>query len=263
MLLAIDVGNTNTVFAVHDGAGFAATWRIRTEGRRTADEYFVWLKQLMIHQNIALDDIEGMIIGATAPQTLFNLRRLGRTYFDCEPLIIGDPGVVINVPVEYDNPSGIGADRLLNALAAYQTYGPNLIVVDFGTATTFDIVNERGAYIGGIIAPGVRIAAEALYQAASKLPRVDIDKPARVIGKDTVPGMQSGLFWGYVSLIEGLVRRIENELDREMTVIGTGGLSPIFAQGTELFAHVDPDLTLRGLVEVYRRNVGRPSDVGD
>ncbi|MEO1291820.1 MAG: type III pantothenate kinase [Pseudomonadota bacterium] len=257
MLLAIDVGNTNTVFAVHDGAKFAATWRIRTVGPRTADEYFVWLNQLMVHEGLGRSSIDGIIIGATAPQTLFNLRRLGRTYFNCEPLVIGDPTVDVGVAIEFDNPASVGADRLLNALAAYKTYGPNLIVVDFGTATTFDLVDEKGAYIGGIIAPGVRIAAEALYQAASKLPRIEVEMPPSVIGKDTVPGMQSGLFWGYVSLVEGLVARIEKELDRSMTVIGTGGLSPTFAGGTDVIHHVDPDLTLRGLVEVYRRNVGR------
>ncbi|MEO1121411.1 MAG: type III pantothenate kinase, partial [Pseudomonadota bacterium] len=158
--------------------------------------------------------------------------------------------------VRTDRPAEVGADRVVNALAAFQTYGPNLIVVDFGTATTFDIIDHDGAYAGGVIAPGVRTSAEALYQAASKLPRIDIEKPERVVGTDTVPAMQSGLFWGYVGLIEGICRRISVEMDRKMTVIATGGLSPLFNEGAEVIEHVDDDLTLRGLVEIYRRNAG-------
>ncbi|MEM6667810.1 MAG: type III pantothenate kinase [Pseudomonadota bacterium] len=256
MLLVIDVGNTNTVFAAHDGEGFVQRWRLRTEGRRTSDEYFVWLNQLMSHAGIGRKNIDGIVIASVAPQTLFNLRRLATDYFDTEPMIVGAPGVDLGVEVRTDRPAEVGADRVVNALAAFQTYGPNLIVVDFGTATTFDIIDHDGAYAGGVIAPGVRTSAEALYQAASKLPRIDIEKPERVVGTDTVPAMQSGLFWGYVGLIEGICRRISVEMDRKMTVIATGGLSPLFNEGAEVIEHVDDDLTLRGLVEIYRRNAG-------
>lgn len=257
MLLVVDVGNTNTVFAAYDGDAFVERWRLRTEGRRTSDEYFVWLNQLMSHAGIGRKNVDAIVIASVAPQTLFNLRRLAHDYFDVEPLVVGAPGVEIGVTVKTDRPAEVGADRVVNALAAYQTYGPNLIIVDFGTATTFDIVDEDGAYAGGVIAPGVRTSAEALYQAASKLPRIEIDKPQRVVGSDTVPAMQSGLYWGYVGLIEGICRRIEGEMDRKMTVIATGGLSPLFAEGAEVIQHIDDDLTLRGLVEIYRRNAGR------
>ncbi|MEL6979053.1 MAG: type III pantothenate kinase [Pseudomonadota bacterium] len=258
MLLAIDVGNTNTVFAVHDDEAFAATWRIRTEGRRTADEYFVWLSQLMNHAGVPRQAITGVVIASVAPETLFNLRRLAMDYFALAPLIVGEPGVDFGVEVRTARPAEVGADRVVNALAAYRRYGPDLIVVDFGTATTFDVIDHDGAYAGGVIAPGVNLSSEALFQATSKLPRIDVAKPPQVVGLDTVPAMQSGLFWGYVGLIEGICARVKAERARPMTVIATGGLSALFAQGAEMIDHVDEDLTLRGLVEIHRRNVGRP-----
>lgn len=257
MLLAVDVGNTNTVFAAHDGERFTATWRIRTEGRRTADEYFVWLSQLMSHAGVPLTSITGFMIASVAPETLFNLRRLAADYFQTTPLVVGEAGVDLGVEVRTDRPSEVGADRVVNTLAAHLAYGADLIVVDFGTATTFDVVDQDGAYAGGVIAPGVNLSSEALFQATSKLPRIDIAKPAAVVGRDTVPAMQSGLYWGYVSLIEGICRRIKAERQREMTVVATGGLSSLFAAGTDEIDHVDGDLTLRGLIEIHRRNAGR------
>ncbi|MEM9725746.1 MAG: type III pantothenate kinase [Pseudomonadota bacterium] len=257
MLLAVDVGNTNTVFAAHDGEKFAAAWRIRTEGMRTSDEYFVWLSRLMRHKGVSLGDITGIIIASVAPQTLFNLKRLSVDYFRTEPLVIGEPGVDLGMPVRTDHPSDVGADRVVNALAAMASYGPNLIIVDFGTATTFDVVDGDGAYAGGVIAPGVNLSSEALFKATAKLPRIAIARPPKVVGRDTVPAMQSGLYWGYVSLVDGMCQRIKAERGDEMTVVATGGLSALFATGAEQIDHVDDDLTIRGLIEVYRRNAGR------
>ena len=257
MLLAIDVGNTNTVFAIHDGTRMVANWRIQTRGRRTADEYFVWLTNLMNHQHIGRKHIDAIIIGSVAPETLFNLRRLAETYFNCRPLVVGEPDVDLGVGNKADHPAEVGADRLINTLAAYTKYGPNLVVLDFGTGTTFDVVDEDGAYAGGVIAPGVNLASEALYQAAAKLPRIEVARPAQVIGTNTVACMQSGIYWGYVGLIEGILNRIDAERETDMKVIATGGLAPLFAQGVPAISACDQDLTLRGLVEIYRRNVGR------
>ncbi len=259
MLLAIDVGNTNTLFAVHDGATLVAQWRIRTHGRRTADEYFVWLSHLMAHAQIDRGRIDGIVIGSVAPETLFNLRRLAESYFGCAPMVVGAPGVDLGVANKAEHPAEVGADRLINTLSAYERYGPNLVVLDFGTGTTFDVVDHEGAYAGGVIAPGVNLAAEALYQAAAQLPRIDIARPPQVVGRNTVACMQSGVYWGYVGLIEGILSRIEAERGASMTVIATGGLAPLFAEGVPAIKHCDQDLTLRGLVAIYRRNVGRPN----
>ncbi|MBX2854874.1 MAG: type III pantothenate kinase [Rhodobacteraceae bacterium] len=257
MLLAIDVGNTNTVFTVHNGEHFVAEWRLRTDGRRTADEYFAWLNQLMIHEQFGRKLIDGIVIASVAPQTLFNLRGLAKKYFDCEPVVVGEPGVDLGVEVRSEHPAEVGADRIVNTLAGFESYGPNLILVDFGTATTFDVVDQDGAYAGGVIAPGVNLAAEALYQAASALPRISIERPPQVVGVNTVQCMQSGMYWGYIGLIEGICRRINSERGVEMTVIATGGLSPLFAEGSEVIKQADPDLTMRGLVSIFRRNAGR------
>lgn len=257
MLLAIDVGNTNTVFALHDGAVFVADWRIATKRDRTADEYFAWLAQMLTHNGVERDAIDAVVIASVAPQTLFNLRTLADRYFRVAPLIIGEPGVELGIEVRTDRPREVGADRIANAVAAVQSDGPNLIIVDFGTATTFDVVDGDGAYAGGVIAPGVNLSLDALVQAASKLPRIDIAKPQRVVGQDTEPAMQSGIYWGYVGLIDGICARIKAERETEMRVIATGGLSPLFASGAAAIDKIDRDLTLRGLVEIYRRNAGR------
>ncbi|MEL7154268.1 MAG: type III pantothenate kinase [Pseudomonadota bacterium] len=248
MLLAIDVGNTNTVFALHDGSQFISEWRCSTESTRTADQYFVWLRQLMQHNALADAVIDEVVISNTAPATLFNLRVLCDRYFECRPLVVGKEGCDLPVEIRVDNPSEVGADRLVNTISAHATYGPNLIVLDFGTATTFDVVGHDGAYVGGVIAPGVNLSLEALKNAAAHLPHIDITMPPQVVGTNTVACIQSGAFWGYVSLIEGVCQRIAAEKDREMKVIATGGLSPLFARATSIIDKTDPDITMRGLV---------------
>ncbi|HSZ73864.1 MAG TPA: type III pantothenate kinase [Rhizomicrobium sp.] len=255
MLLCIDAGNTNIVFAVHDGNTTRAEWRAVTETTRTADEYAVLLSPLLTFQGLSFADIDTAIIATVVPAALFDLRQFCRKYLNCEPLVVGDPGVDLGIEVKTDRPQAVGADRLVNAVAAHATYKGALIVVDFGTATTFDIVGENGDYEGGVIAPGVNVSAEALHQAAAMLPRVAIGRTQNVIGKDTVPAMQSGLFWGYIGLIEGLVARIKEEYGKPMKVIGTGGLATPFHRQTEAIDHLDPDLTIRGLVMIHTRNV--------
>jgi type III pantothenate kinase len=254
MLLAIDVGNTNSVFAIHDGSDYLAEWRCATDVKRTADEYFVWLRQLMNHHGFSADQIDGVVISSTAAGTLFNLRVMADKYFGCRPWIVGKPGTEIGIEVRVEPNTRVGADRLVNTLSAYRTYGGDLIAVDFGTATTFDVVGVDGAYEGGVIAPGVNLALQALENVATALPEIDVTKPERVVGLNTVACMQSGIYWGYVSLVEGICRRIMEERGRTMKVIATGGLSPLFARGTEVFDAVDGDLTLRGLAAVYELN---------
>jgi type III pantothenate kinase len=253
MLLAIEQGNTNTVFAVHDGQGWIAQWRTATMASRTADEYAVWLSQFLQMHGLALKVLDACIISTVVPQSLFHLRNLSRRYLKAEPLVIGE-NAKLGIALRIDNPSEAGADRLVNCIGAYVKYGGPLIVVDSGTATNFDIVGEDGAFEGGIIAPGVNLSMEALHTAAARLPRVAIQKPKMVIGTDTVGNMQSGVYWGYVSLIEGLVTRIKAEYGRPMKVIGTGGVASLFHGATDLIDDFDPDITVRGLLEVWRRN---------
>ncbi|MEM6467494.1 MAG: type III pantothenate kinase [Pseudomonadota bacterium] len=253
MLLAVDVGNTNTVFALHDGSQLVAEWRCRTEGRRTADEYFVWLQQLMEHAGIT-QTVGAVIISSVVPQVVFNLRVLSDRYFSCRPLVVGKPEVALGVPVRVDADTQVGADRLVNTVGAYDRYGGNLIVVDFGTATTFDVVGTDGAYEGGVIAPGVNLSLKALSDAAAALPYIDVTKPDQVVGTTTRGCMVSGIYWGYVGLIEGICTRISQERGQTMKVIGTGGLSTLFNQGTEVFDAIDGDLTIHGLVLIHARN---------
>lgn len=255
MLLAIDSGNTNVVFSVYDGNEPRGMWRCSNDPRRTADEYMVWLMQLMELDGIDRKEIAGAIIASVVPEALFHLVSLCHRYFDCEPLVVGEPGVDVGIEILMDRPEQVGADRLVNAVAAHDRYREPVIVVDFGTATTFDIVDAHGNYAGGVIAPGINLSLEALYRAASKLPRVEIKPTEKIIGKATIPGMQSGIFWGYVGLIEGLIQRIRAELGAPtMPVIATGGLAPMFAEATTLFDHIDRDLTIHGLILIYRRN---------
>jgi type III pantothenate kinase len=254
MLLAIDVGNTNTVFALHDGDHFVAEWRMKTDGARTADEYFVWLRQLMDFQNIGVRAVRHAICSSVAPKTVFNIKKLCETYFACTPLFVGGPDTRLPVEVRVNAPQEVGADRIVNTVGAYRKYGPDLIVIDFGTATTFDVVDGDGAYAGGVIAPGVNLSIEALHRAAARLPSIDVAKPESVVGRDTLSCMRSGAYWGYVSLIEGLCRRIAEERGTTMTVIATGGLSVLFAKSTEAIHHVDADLTMRGLVDIHAFN---------
>lgn len=263
MLLAIDVGNTNIVFAICDGDTIKWRWRISTDGQRTADEYAVWLHQLMQLEGVERTLIDAAIIATVVPPTLFNLQRLCRKYFDVEPLIVAIGSINLGLRIDLPNPAEVGADRLVNAVAAHAAHAGNLIVVDFGTATTFDVVSADGAYQGGVIAPGINLSMDALYQAAAKLPRIAVEPPQNaqgndlgVIGKGTVHAMQSGVFWGYVGLIEGLVRRITSEIIGPVTVIATGGLATLFNRHTSAIDHVDGDLTIRGLVRIHALNAG-------
>jgi type III pantothenate kinase len=254
MLLCIDCGNTNTVFSVWDGTRFIATWRIATNHLRTADEYFVWLSTLIASAKLKLK-IDAAIVSSTVPRVVFNLRVLCNRYFDCRPLVVGKPECALPVPPRVDQGTTVGPDRLVNTVAGYARHGGDLIVVDFGTATTFDVVDTDGAYIGGAIAPGVNLSLEALHMAAAALPNVDVTKPSQVIGTNTVACMQAGVYWGYVGLIEGLVAKIRAERGRKMKVIATGGLASLFEQGTEVFDAVEDDLTLHGLVLIHRHNL--------
>ncbi|QBX37960.1 type III pantothenate kinase [Brevundimonas sp. S30B] len=253
MLLAIEQGNTNTLFAVHDGTDWVAQWRAATESSRTADEYAVWLSQLMAMRGLDLKALDGCIISSVVPQSMFNLRNLSRRYLGAEPLVIGE-NATLGMEARILKPSEAGADRLVNAIGAHLKYPGDLIVIDSGTATTFDVIAADGAFEGGVIAPGVNLSLQALHEAAAMLPRIAIQKPERVIGKDTVSNMQAGVFWGYISLIEGLVARIKTEWGNPMTVIGTGGVASLFEGATDSIDHFDPDLTIRGLLEIWRRN---------
>ena len=256
MLLAIDSGNTNIVFAVFDGDQLRGEWRASTDAERTADELGVWLTQLLAIEGLSARDIDAAIIASVVPAMVFNLKTLCRRYFRSEPLVVGDENVHLGIGIRLDRPEEVGADRLVNAVAAHHCYGGPMIVIDFGTATTFDVVDAAGNYCGGAIAPGINLSLQALHTAAAKLPRVAIGRPRQVIGKATVPAMQSGIFWGYVGLIEGLVKRIKEEFGSDMLVIATGGLAPLFIEATESIDRLDADLTLRGLLLIHRRNAG-------
>ena len=253
MLLAIDCGNTNTVFSVWDGAQFLATWRIATDHKRTADEYFVWLQTLIALKKLDLAITEA-IISSTVPRVVFNLRVLCDRYFNCRPLVVGKPECRLPTPPRVDQGTTVGPDRLVNTVGAFDRYGGNLIVVDFGTATTFDVVDFDGAYVGGVIAPGANLSMEALHMAAAALPHVDVARPIRAIGTNTVACMQSGVYWGYVGLIEGIVREVRKERPDGVKVIATGGLASLFAQGTKLFHAIEDDLTMHGLVLIHSFN---------
>lgn len=252
MLLAIDSGNTNAVFALFEGEDLVAQWRCSSNARRTADEYAVWLTQLMMLKGFTTADVDGCIISNVVPAATRELRRLITSYFNCIPLSVEEAVAGYNIPIRISRPEQVGADRLANAVAAHELYGGSLIVVDFGTATTFDMIDPDGGYSGGIIAPGINLSMDALYNAAARLPRIGVEKPEAVIGDDTVSAMQSGVFWGYIGLIEGLVSRIQQEKDTRHTVIGTGGLAPLFHETTDSIHHVNGDLTVIGLHLLYQ-----------
>ncbi|MAR19045.1 type III pantothenate kinase [Paracoccaceae bacterium] len=253
MLLAVDCGNSNTVFSVWDGSNFIATWRISTHWQRTADQYFVWLSSLMKLNKLEVE-INEVIISSTVPRVVFNLRVLADRYFDSRPIVVGKGDCRLPVDVRVDMGTNVGPDRLVNTVAGFSRYGGNLIIVDFGTATTFDVVASDGAYIGGVIAPGVNVSLEAFHQAAAALPHVDVTKPDRVIGTNTEACMQSGIFWGYIGLVKETTAKIKEEYGKEMKVVGTGGLVPLFQQGDDIFDIFDDDLTMRGLVEINEFN---------
>ncbi len=255
MLLAIDSGNTNIVFAVFDAdGGIVGEWRSLTDPDRTADDYGVWLTQLMKLDGVDRRSVSSAILATVVPATLFALKSFCRKYFGCDPLIVGEAGVDLGLKVLVDHPEEVGADRLVNSLAAHEKYGGPLIVVDFGTATTFDVVDGQGDYCGGVIAPGINLSLEALHQAAAKLPRIAIAKPAHVIGKGTEEAMRSGMFWGYGAMIEGLTARIEAEFGAPMKVIATGGLAALFLGSVDCIAKADKELTLNGLYSIFKRN---------
>jgi type III pantothenate kinase len=256
MLLAIDCGNTNTVFSIWDGTRFLSTWRCATDYKRTADEYFVWLTTLMTLGKIEAE-ITSCIISSTVPRVVFNLRVLCDRYFHCRPLVVGKPECKLPVAPRVDFGTAVGPDRLANTVGCFDRHGGNAIVVDFGTATNFDVVDHDGAYIGGVIAPGVNTSLQALSLAAAALPHVDVSKPALTIGTNTVACMQSGVYWGYIGLIEGITRQIRLERDVPMKVIATGGLAPLFQQGTEIFDAIEDDLTIHGLVLINELNKER------
>lgn len=254
MLLAIDSGNTNVVFAVYDDEEQRGQWRASSDSRRTADEYAVWLTQLMALKGLKPQDIDAAILANVVPAANYNLVTLCQRYFGAPPMIIGHPDLDLGIEIRVDRPEQVGADRLVDAVAAHRRYGGPLIVIDFGTATTFDVVGADGAYEGGVIAPAAQHSVDALYQKAAQLPRISIEPPEKVIGKATIPAMKSGVYWGYVGLIEGLVARIKAEYGQPMKVIATGGLAPLFTKATPAIDLSDHDLTLRGLVAIYRAN---------
>ena len=260
MLLAVDCGNTNVVFAVYDGDELKGQWRAATKTDRTSDEYGVWLTELLDREGILAEEITDAIIASVVPSKNFDLGRLCEKYFDCKPRFVGDAGLDLGAEIRVQNPKEAGADRVINAVAAHATYKGPLIIIDFGTATTFDVVDKTGAYCGGCIAPGINLSMEALHMATAQLPRLPVVNPgnAPVVGTTTVAAMTSGVFWGYVGLIEGLVARIRAEREpidgKPIKVIGTGGLASLFAEATSVIEHIDGDLTLRGLLLVHQRN---------
>ncbi len=254
MLLVIDTGNTNTLFAIHNGKEWAVQWRIATEVARTADEYAVWLYQLLQMQGLEFSDITRCVISTVVPQSLFNMRNLVRRHLKVEPIIIGEAGVKIGIGNALPNPREVGADRLVTALGARQKYKGPLIIIDSGTATTFDVISADGVFEGGIISPGINLSVKALHDAAAQLPRIAIKKPEKVIGTSTVTAMQSGIFWGYIGLIDGLVNKIKAEDAREFTVIGTGGVASLFEGASDTIDVYDSELTINGLLEISKLN---------
>jgi type III pantothenate kinase len=249
MLLAIDAGNTNVVAALVEGRAIKARWRIATDPRRTGDEYAVWLHQLLELEGYSRKDVDAVIIGTVVPRALHNLEVLARKYFHVEPLVAGQGAAEWPIALDVPDPQTVGADRVLNAIAAHAAHGGDLVVIDFGTATTFDVVDFNGAYKGGIIAPGINLSLDALVGAAAKLPRIAIAAPDddSVVGTTTEEQMLIGVYWGYVAMIEGLTRRLRDEIGRPAKVVATGGLAALFDKRTDLFDAVEPDLTITGL----------------
>ena len=256
MLLAIDAGNTNLVFALVEDGVIRARWRIATDARRTADEYAVWLHQLLALEGYSKADVSAVIIGTVVPRALHNLQVLASKYFGVEPLVAGEGAVECGIQLDVAEPKSVGADRVLNTIAAHARYEGDLIVVDFGTATTFDVVDYSGAYKGGIIAPGINLSLDALVNAAAKLPRVAIEAPESrsVIGRTTEEQMHIGIYWGYVAMMEGLIARLKAEIGRPVKVIATGGLATLFDQHTDIFDAIEGDLTIQGLAMLFARS---------
>jgi type III pantothenate kinase len=255
MLLVIDIGNSNTVLGLYDGETLRKNWRITTSKTRTVDEYAILIDRLFGLSEIRFTDVGDVIISCVVPPLLNPFVSLCREYFDKKPYVVG-PGVKTGMPILYDNPKEVGADRIVNAVAAYEKYRRSLIVVDFGTATTFDCISGKGEYLGGAIAPGVAISAEALFERASKLPRVDLSRPPQVIAKNTVNSMKAGIFYGYVGLVDGIVSRMKEESGESSLVVATGGLATLISVDSKVIDEVEPMLTLEGLRIIYQRNKG-------
>lgn len=255
MLLALDVGNTNIVLGVFEDDALKTHFRLSTSRNRTADEYGLAILSILKYAGITQPDVEDVIISTVVPPVTDTLREMAKKYFNSDALFV-DPGVKVGLNIKYENPKEVGADRIVNAVAAYSLYGGPVIVVDFGTATTFCAINAKAEYLGGAILPGIGISTEALFRAAAKLPRVQLKKPRRVIGKNTVESMQSGLYWGFVEQVDGMARRFREELGSEAKVIATGGLAPLIAEDSQTISEVCPLLTLEGLRIVYDRNRG-------
>ncbi|MBB6451561.1 type III pantothenate kinase [Geomicrobium halophilum] len=253
MILVIDVGNTHIVFGVYNDQHLLHHWRVSTAQERTEDEYGVLMHTLLGNENVSMDEIEGVIVSSVVPSLMFALEHMSRKYFKQTPMVVG-PGIKTGLNILYDNPRDVGADRIVNAVAAIEEYGAPLVIVDFGTATTFCFIDRRGNYVGGAIAPGVSISTDALYAHASKLPHIEIDAPQSVVGKNTTHAMQSGIYYGYVGQVDGIVNRMKREAEQTPTVIATGGLSRLIGQSAESIDAVDPFLTLKGLKLIYDKN---------
>ncbi|KAB2329151.1 type III pantothenate kinase [Bacillus mesophilum] len=259
VIFVFDVGNTNIVLGVYDKDVLKHHWRIETNRNKTEDEYGMMVKSLFDHAGLSFNEIDGIIISSVVPPIMFSLERMCQKYFQLKPLVVG-PGIKTGLNIKYENPREVGADRIVNAVAAIHEYGSPLVVVDFGTATTYCYINEHKQYMGGAIAPGIGISTEALYSRAAKLPRIEIARPDGVVGKNTVSAMQAGIFYGYVGQVEGIVKRMKDESAVPLTVIATGGLATLIAKESTMIDIVDPFLTLKGLQLIYKRNMDSIKD---
>ena len=256
MLLAIDIGNSNNVIGLFSNEKLLTHWRIRTEWNRTTDEYWVLIKEFIQLNNVDTETIDEIIIACVVPPLIPVLKEMSNKYFSCNPIIVG-PGIKTGMSILYKNPAEVGADRIVNSVAAYEKYRGPLVIVDFGTATTFDVVSQKGEYLGGAISPGVQLSLEALFKSAAMLPRVDMAEPESVIGKSTIESIHSGTVYGFVGMIDSMVLRIQEELQQKTQVIGTGGIVDLIASKTKTIDIIDPFLTLEGLKIIHRRNQGK------